>query len=470
MRSEKKLIALLLVLALCLSLAACAKKTEDKTEPAPTAEPTAEPTALPLAEPAAPAGVAAALGDYTVTVKDVEEDYNYFVSYMGYYGMEAPTAPTDIAEYVEMIVDSKIGDLALAWQADLQGMTLTPEMEADVEAKVQEQKEGIEASYRDTAVEELGEGAAEEQIAQKAKELLDADVMAYMNCDFDSYLEDFRKSLIVSAKGELLEKTVKAGVSIAETEPAEWFTSAAAADKEAVDADPFAYREKQKDYEKHLSDVPALYAPAGFVRAQIIKIAMDEESAATFEANAQKMKELEAEYGAEALKAGDVLRRVAIRNEYNGLVAANKELADAVKALAETVHQEALTSNMAFAVLSRKYDKSLDEEAAENGSLVYVNGEDAENSPVLTAAVAALGDGDISGILEIDGAYYIVRRVGAIAEGAVSFENVKAVAEAQALLAKQESVWSETLNGYNAAAAAAAVKYPANYAQVGLAQ
>lgn len=468
MSFDKRSIILLAALVLCIIMAFVGMTPKAPAEEPVAAEPAAEPA--PAADPNAPAGVAASLGDYTVLVADVADDYYYFITYMSYYGVEAPTDPAEIAEYVEMIVDTKIADLAYAWAADGLGLTLTPELEAQVDAGVNEQRDGLIESYKELAAEELGEGATPEQIEQRGMELLDIDVHDYMGCDFDTYLLAYRQSLVIEAKGMLLEDYIKANVTVTDEETAAWYDAAVEADKSAAEADPFAFRDKQENFEAHLSDLPAFYAPAGFVRVQIIEIAMDPDSSAAFEANKKRMSELEAEYGALALNGGTGKRGAEIRAEHAELVAANEGLLADTKARAETIHEEVLTSNMAFGAICKKYNETLSEEAAENGTLVYVAGEDPRYSAEFTAVVANLGDGDVSDILEIGGNYYIVRRVGAIPEGPVAFETVKEAAAQQALLVKQDNVWNEAADKYISDAAAAAVKYPSNYASVGLGQ
>lgn len=463
MRSTKNIIALLLALVLCLSVAACAKKTEA------TATAAAEPTALPVAEPTAepaPEGIAAVLGNYSVTVNKVLVEYENFVYYMNAYGLEMPTDEAELKEYVDMIVDSQIEDIALAWQADSMGLTLTSEQEAQINTAVEEERAALVSSYEQSAREELGESATAEQVTARGMELLENDVLYYVHCNFETYMSDYRNAQIYSAKADLLKEAALKDVTVTEEEVNTWYTAAVETDKAAVEADPFAFRDTQENYEAALSDAPALYAPAGFVRVQVIEVAMDTETAAAYAENNEKMLALQAEYGALALNEGTGTRGVEIRTEHNALLAANAEIEATLKAKADGIHEEALTSNMTFGALSKKYNETLSDTAAENGTFAYVNGEDPRYAAEITAAVAKLADGDISEVIESNGAYYIIRRVSTVAEGAVALENVKAYVEAQALSEKQETVWNEASATYTAAAHAAAVKYPSNYAHI----
>ena len=465
----KKLIALLLVLALCVSAAACAKKTETpaaEATPMPVEE-AAPAEAVAEEELASDASVAAKLGEYVVTVDDVAAEYEYFITYMSYYGMTAPTDPAEVEEYVDMIVDNKIADIALAWQADEQGITLSEEAAAEIETNVQAHIAEIEESYREAVVEELGEGAAEEQIAARMSELINEDVVAYMGYDFDTYLEVYRSSLVSEQKALALRENVTAGVTLAGTDAADWYAKIVEEDQAAVAEDPFAYRDTQETYEVELSVLPAFYAPEGFVRAQIIAVDMEAAAAAVYAENKTAMTALESEFGALALKGTEPTRRAEIRTEYNTLATANAEFEQEARSKAEAILTEAQTSNITFAELCKKYDESLDDAAAENGNLVYTAGADAKYPAALCEAAAALGDGDISGLIEIEGTFYIVRRVNAIPAGAVAFEEVQALAEEQALLEKKDAAWFDANETYAAAAAAAAAKYPAHYASIG---
>ena len=481
MRSVKKLMALLLIAALCFALVGCTSGKPSAIDPgipasgkttapeAPAEEaPAAGIPAEASAEDAVPAAVAATLGSYNVYVSDVEYDYSYFISYMSYYGMEAPTDPAEIAEYVEMIVDSKISDLALAWQADQMGISLTPEKEAEIEQGVAEQREGLIETYRGYAVDELGEDAPEAELDARTTELLEADVLAYMGCDFETYMASYRETLTASARADLVEEAVKAGVTLEEGDTEAWFAENMAADKADIDENPLVYRDYQEAYETHRETIPSLYAPEGFVRVQMISVTMDEESAAAYAGNVLTMAALEAEFGALSLNGQDPTRRAEIRTEYNALVAANEALAGSVRYEVEGIRDRALTSNIVFSALAMEYDDTLTEEAAENGYLLYVAGEDTVYPAELTAAAAALADGEISGIIEADGTFYIIRRVGAVPAGEIDLASIREAADAQALLARQEAVWAAASEEYAAAAAAAAVKYPAHYANIGL--
>lgn len=470
MRSVKKMIALLLVLSFCVSAGACSKKNELSPEPPEELAPTAEPApAEALAEEAlaSDATVAAKLGAYTVTVDEVASEYEYFVTYMSYYGMSVPTDPAEINEYVEMIVDNKIADLAVSWQADEQGITLSAEDEAEVEAGVQAHLAEIEESYREGVAEELGASATEEEIAARVKELIDQDVMDYMGVDLDTYLDSYRVSLVSAKKSALLQEKVTSSVTLGETDADDWYAKTVETDRTAVEADPLSYREIVQDYESGASELPAFYAPEGFVRAQIIKVAMDADSAAAYAENKTQMTALESEFGALALKGEEPARRGEIRTTYNALVSANAELEQAVLTKAEAIREEAATSNITFAELSKKYDESLSDADAENGHLVYTAGEDTAYPAAVREAVAALGDGDISDIIAVDGTFYIVRRVNAVAAGAPAMEEVRELAETRALSEKKDAAWNEAASAYASAAAAAAAKYPEHYASIG---
>ena len=467
----KKITALLLAFVLVLGLTACAEKKADAATTAATAEPAAA-TAEPVAEAAEPAADAPAvtLGSYTVTVGELESRYEYYMSYLTAYGMTAPTDPEEISEYVEMFVSSAISNLALPWQADEQGITLSEEETAAVEKEVEALRAEMLESYKDYAKQELGDTASEEALTKRAEEMLEEDCMAYNGTDFAAYLDEVREEYVSEKKEELLEQKCRAAVTLTEEDTTAWYTETVAADKTAVEADPFAYRTAVQAYEAGTAAVPGLYAPAGFVRVQMLHLTNDAAVAEVYAANQTQMTALEAEYGALALKGEDEARRTEIEESYAALTAANAKIDEVLLEKANAVLTEMQTSNMIFSGIVKKYDETLTEAQAENGYLLYTAGEDSAYPAALAAAAAALGDGDISEVIPVDGGYYILRRVKGMEEGAVSLEEIRAAAEQQALAAKQDSEWETVSADYVTAAGNAAVKYPDNYKNVGQAK
>lgn len=460
MRFAKKMTAFLLVLLFCVSLTACGKKPEDATVDVPV-EVTPEPSAE--AEPAARDGadVAFRLGEHTMSVEEVGQQYDYFMSYMSYMGMQMSGDPGDD---LEIVVDGLIAELSVAWQAEEQGFGLTPEEEAEVGTAVQAHHDEIAESYRENVIAELGADATEEQIAARTEEIMAEDVMYYVGMDLPAYLEAYRQDLLTEKKTEKLQESVVGGITLSESDVKDWYAKKVEEDRAAAAEDPFAYRNMQEDHEDGLSDLSAFYAPEGFARIQLIKVEPESEQAAKYSENTTKMGELEKEFGALALTGTEPARRGEIRTEYNALVKDNEAISADTRARAEAIHEEALTSNITFADLCKKYDESLDEAAAEHGEFLYTAGEDTRYPAAVCAAVAALEDGDISEVIEADGTFYIVRRVNTVPEGEIGFETIRELAETQALLEKKDAAWAEAAASYEAAAAAAAVKYPEHYA------
>ena len=83
-------------------------------------------------------------------------------------------------------------------------------------------------------------------------------------------------------------------------------------------------------------------------------------------------------------------------------------------------------------------------------------------------AAAALKEGEVSELLQVGDAYYLIKRLSDLPAGTAAFENDVAAYTAAALEEKQEEEWNAVQADWLNEARNAAVFYEENYAGVGL--
>lgn len=470
----KKLTAVLLVIALCFGLAACSKK-EAAAEPASVEpEASASATALPAAaapveEPAAePENIgalpAATLGSYTVTCAEVKNEYDYFVSYMTYYGMEAPSTEADKLSYMDMVVDNSILNLTAAWKAEEEGITLTDEDMKDVAAQVDQHRQEILESYDEHAREEAGENATAEEIEAVRMRLIENDVMDYMGIDFTTYLSQFEDQYKQEKLTEKLKAKVSESVTVSDEEAKAAFDAALAADKAAVAADPLAYMTAENDYNAKNREFPALVVPEGLVRAQIITLKLSDEDKQAFTAYSGEKEKLEAEYGKLALNGGSEERMEEIRARYAQLSELLLPFLEKLNGQAREVYDRALTENIFFGALMQQCGET-DTEIMEKGTVISTVNDSLYPEAVLKT-LGTMQDGEIAEPVLADGNYYIIRCMNVIPAAETAFEDVKDIAAAKALADKKDAEWETLYAEWETAAGLAAVRYPENYKQI----
>ena len=466
MKTKTKLLALLLALALLLSFAACLEDSTKDGEASPTAEATAgtETAEIDRSLPAIK------LGNTVVTVGDIADAYDYFVYYMSYYGYSAPTAADEIAQYRDMMVDDALQNAVLPWQAEVQGLTLTSEQIADIEAQVEENKQSIYSDYLESAKDELGETATEEELAAHAYELIEADVQSYYGYSFDEYLADVNESLTQSALATLVEEKFKAAITVDEAAAEEWYNTELAAQKEACDADPSAYETTASDFDTEASVTPALYVPEGYVQVQVLTVSAATEDDEAYNANVTEMAALEAEYGSLILSNSDAARQAEIKARFAELTAANDAITAESRQKAVDALAAAQIEGADFGAIMAEYGtEEVSDSVKANGSLLYTLSQDADYSEaVWTAACALTEEGQLSEVIADGNVFYVIRLVKAVPAGEIAFADAKELCMAAALASKQDEEWTAIQADWLTEARNAAEFFEDNYANVGV--
>ena len=192
-----------------------------------------------------------------------------------------------------------------------------------------------------------------------------------------------------------------ADVTYSEDELKAKFDEELAAQKTAIDADKFAY-------ENYLSSTPygALYAPEGIVRVRQILVA-DEATA--------------------------------------------NEVLDKLNAGAD------------FEALLTEYNTDSGMSSYPSGYYVYDGAAFVE--PFLNAALALASDGDVSEAVQSEYGYHIIKRVGSVTPGELTYENVKDTFDEYWNTKLQDETYQSIVDGW--LAEAPITRYPENYRTVG---
>lgn len=465
MKLYKRLPALVLAILMVLCLTACTEDTKqddasntDANVSADTGNATEElDRTLPAIE----------LGSHITTVGDVQDAYDYFMSYMSYYGMSTPTEDSEIAEYVNMVLEQALSSMVLPWKAEELGMALTAEDDDEIDEEVEENRTLIIEDYEEYAREQLGEDATDEEVNTYALETIESDVQSYYGMSFEEYLLSYRQELESDKLTEKLEEYFYTTVALADGEAEEWFNEQLSTQQTALAEDPFYYRTTQEAYEKEESQIPALTAPEGFTRVQVIRLALSEEDQTTYDSNLNAMATLEAEYGKLLLSNENPDRQAEIETEYASLKAANEELMNSLKTKGENALIE-IADGKDFGLVMEGYssDVPTGSEMA-FGKLLYTLSEDSNFETAIWNQAVAMTSGEVSGLIENGGVYYILKRGDDIVAGDRTFADFQEACEAAALSEKQDSEWATAQDSWYTEAQNAAIYHEDNYALVG---
>lgn len=468
MNLYKRLPALVLAMLMALCLTACTDTSNtDDSQSTNDANATAAPSesqtveldrTLPAIE----------LGTHVTTVGDIQDAYDYFMSYMSYYGMEVPTEESEVAEYRNMVLEQALSSMVLPWKAEELGLALTAEDDDEIDEEVEENRALIIEDYKEYAQEELGEDATDEELEAYALETIETDVQSYYGMSFEEYLVSYRKELEQTKLTDKLEEYFYTTVSLTDEDAETWFNEQLTSQQSALAEDPLSYRTTQEAYEKQESLIPALTAPEGFTRVQVIRLALTEEEQTTYDANLNSMATLEAEYGKLLLNNENLDRQAEIQTEYAALVAANEELMNSLKAKGENALKD-IADGKDFGLVMQGYssDVPTDNEMA-FGKLLYTLSEDSNFETVLWNKAVTMTSGQVSELIENGGVFYILKRGDDIVAGDRLYADMQEACKAAALKEKQDSEWTTAQDSWTTEAQNAAIYHEENYGKVGL--
>ncbi len=435
--TQKKLLALLLCLMMVLAASAC--KLSDGETTADTKN--TEDTAIDYE------AVVAKVGDsdkYTVSLGDLNSGYQSMLSFYTNYGMSAPTADEDIQSYQDMVMEGLVTDQMLLYQAELAG--LSPLSDEEAEAAKKEADASLDALLQDYVNYATEQGAADPEA--EAINYINEDLANYgYTVDWEGYKTTYYESAYNAKVTAKLQEKIQSAATVDDADVQAYYDELLASQKESYDATPSSYVTASEDYEKG-GQTPVLYTPDGFLRVKIVAVQPEGTLDEGYTTLKTEMTALEAEYGALALSGGDAARMKELQADYNDKKAEADTLFEAYVKDARQKAVDAyaaLKAGTSFDEVLKEYGQdemftTYETFAAKGRLLGKEAGSDAWDDAIREAALK-LEDGAYSDVIEVDGAYYIVMRVGNEAAAELSFDEVKDILTPIVLAEKQNTVW-----------------------------
>ena len=476
MKIQKRLFALLTAALLLLPLTGCLVPKETET----TADPTASSGSV-----AAPDGVTAApssaafdgdaiaieLGDIKITAQEFSDTFDQYVNYFSYsYGMDEEM----LNQFKGMTEEWLIEYYMPEWKAKELGITLSAEQEAEcaasAQAAVDEERDKLLCYYGDPEgnVEDISKLSDE----QRESALADInDELSYMYGEgytFDDYLSMRYDSALSSERmavfSSLLEERFAAENSVDRAAIDEWYETTLAEQQQTFTEDPSTYLDCRNGVA--LTDDPiCLFAPKEAARIEIIYIPADNIDADKLDETRTAMTELEAEYGALALRGENAERQAEIVTEYAKL----KETLDALiaqrsagaKETADKAYAD-LSGGMSFSDAMELYNTHDDEESGRFEQVVFLDGSEPKY-PALAEAAKLLTVGAYSEPILVDGDCCIARLVEILPEGVIDRASIEAEIAETAERVISKNAWQAQQDAWVEEAKAAAVYHRETY-------
>ncbi len=413
--------------------------------------------------------IAVELGDIQIKVSEFENMYDQYVSMFAGYGFDEEM----LNEVLGMAEDSLIEYYTPEWMAKKLGVSLSAEEEAEIEAEVErllgEERDEIILDFAEDieADEPISDVSllSEEQIAAALEEINSQLAMYFGDgYTFDDYLAMRRDSYLTSMRVDkytaILEEDFRSdAVSDAETVNAK-YDEMLSAQKEQFDADPSLFL-KAMNGEKVADELSfPLYVPVSAARLEVVRVQENTEPDPEIIEAAEKMAELEAEYGALALNDKNTVRRAEIEIEYAALKE-KVETAETANAKAAQNRIDAayadLKGGMTFEDAMNAYNEP-DAEGSRGLSFVVLTGAEEPDFPELAAAAASLAPGAYSAPIRVDDEYFIVKLVETFRAGERDRASIEEDFRASLRnSADVDAAWDERLNAWIEEAKAAAV-------------
>ena len=476
MKIQKRLLAFLTAALLLLPLTGCLvpKEAEKTADPTASSGSVAAPDGV-TADPSSAAfdgdAIAIELGDIKITAQEFSDTFDQYISYFSYgYGLEKDSLEQFRGMTEEWLVEYYMPE----WKAKELGITLSAEQEAEcaanAQATVDEERDMLLCYYADP--EGMIEDVSELTDEQRETALADInDELSYMfgeGYTFDDYLSMRYDSALsterISMFSSLLEEHAKAELTVDKAAIDEWYETTLAEQKETFTEDPSTYLEYRNGVAL-VDDPICLFAPKKAARIEAIFIPADDSDADKLDETRSAMTELEAEYGALALRGENAERQAEIVTEYAKL----KETLDALivqrsagaKETADKAYAD-LSGGMSFSDAMELYNTHDDEESGRFEQVVFPDGSESEY-PALAEAAAKLAVGAYSEPILVDGDYWIVRLSEILPEGVIDRASIEEDVRATAERAIIKDAWQTQQDAWLEEAKAAAVYHRETY-------
>ncbi len=319
---------------------------------------------------------AAQVGDYAITVTQLENMYSNNSAYASYYGFTL-TDDAGIEAYQDYLLKMLVESRVKQYKAEQAGIELTDE-------EMAEAKKTAEASYESTyqSFVDAAENAGASNVSAYANELL-SDALGRNKTTVRKMKQEYLDEAVADMKISKHKTQLLAEAQPSEEELQTIYDGQLAEQQASFDADASAYF-TQEAYYNYGYGYPALYMPAGLFRVKHILVADK---------------------------------------------AVAEELLDKLNAGAD------------FDELLAEYNTDPGMESSPEGYLVGTGASYVES--FLNAALALENDGDISGVVESDYGYHIIKRVSTEEGGVIPYEEIQTAFETYATTQYQESYYND---------------------------
>lgn len=441
--------------------------------------------------------VVATVNKTEILKSDYIAQYDAYLQYYQYFGMDPTADAEQLKEFQTMILDGLIEQEVRIQAAEVAGLDkLTEEEEAALEQEYQETIESYIEQYKTYAQQTLGEGLDDATYAEEAERLLDEDLAAS-----EMTREALKEDLRVSNMLEKQQDDFYASIEVSEEEVRAWYDNEKTEQEAAIAQDPTTFETAD----------PQIVAPDGYFYVKHILIQEDEETATKITEIQTTMGELEQLAGQQLLQEGMATEEATPETTPEATNATDETLTEVtteatpaatVEATTETATEdnaeeadetnettaeptpdistmtaaeqkeyyaqlnaqlqdlqsdalnkaeevlEKIQSGEDFNFLITQYNSDPGMESNPDGYLVGPNTSTYEEA-FHTAAMELKAVGDVSGIVETTYGYHIIKRVSDVQAGVIAqYEEIKDTCKEMALSEKQQEKWAEQLEAW----------------------
>ncbi|MDO4568356.1 MAG: SurA N-terminal domain-containing protein [Clostridia bacterium] len=218
--------------------------------------------------------VVAKIGNLTIYASEYTQlfsSYYYYASSLGY----DLSVAEDLQAFQDWILDLLIRDKVVVYMAQQNGIELTDEELAEVEAGVQSTYDSQVESYKSQVDSSITDEA---EIAAAAEALF----IAYMQdsgMTKDEYLETVRNGMIEEALYEKYGEIIRAEATIEDDAAQNYYDENLAEQQESYGEAPGDYYSDYVSYVNSTNSVAPFFIPEGYIRVKHILVQFDEDTA-----------------------------------------------------------------------------------------------------------------------------------------------------------------------------------------------
>lgn len=369
-----------------------------------------------------------------ITKGDMKMVYNDMYSYYSYlYQMYYNVVPADLDEYTaQQTADAYLAQELTKRHAGDYGIELTAEMEAEAAENAQAEWESYLTSYINANLTE--ENAKDPEKARKMAER----GVERLGYNYDYMLKEHTDSVLVNAIIEAMTADI---TTVDETELQAQYEKNVASDEAAFAGNVAAYEEAVSFGET------AYWIPEGYRGVQHILLKPEDTALLTeYEECDASVAALSDELlSAIGGNAAEGRTTDVITDELNTATAALRDVEARIIAACQTQIDEIntkLAEGIAFPELINDY-------TADSDALIYVGAETTSLiTPFKNGAMALVNEGDISAPIVGQYGVHLIYYAEEVASGAVDFESVRDVLEAELLQAAKDAAYDAQVQAW----------------------